>query len=294
MKKLTDDNNQIWDRPTLYMVATPIGNLEDITIRAVRVLKSVDLIAAESSAHTKELCRHYGILTRIIALNQHNQRARADAVLETLAAGGSAAYVSNAGTPGISDPGSYLVERILRAGIRVCPVPGPSAITGALSVSGLPAEGFLFAGFLPNRSAARRSELLKLAAEKWTIVFLEAPHRVKETLEDMLQVLGDRPLTMAREMTKIHEEVKRGTVSTILEHLELNEPRGEFTLVVGGSQEEMTEGLDDEKIVNIINLVAERPVGIKNTALRIAEVFDLPYRKVYRLCLARHRPSIDD
>jgi 16S rRNA (cytidine1402-2'-O)-methyltransferase len=293
LKKLAEEKNQIWDSPTLYMVATPIGNLEDITIRAVRVLKAVDLITAEGPAHTKELCRHYGIRTRIIALNQHNQRARAEEVLERLEAGGNVAYVSNAGTPGISDPGSYLAERILKAGMRVCPIPGPSAITGAVSVSGLPAEGFLFAGFLPNRAGARRSELMDLAAEKRTLVFLEAPHRVKETLKDMLEVLGDRPLTMAREMTKIYEEVRRGTVSTILQYLRLNEPRGEFTLVVGGGSEEKIEGLDDEKIVNIIELILKRPVGIKDTALRIAEVFDLPFRKVYRLCLARHKPPVD-
>lgn len=279
----------------MYMVATPIGNLEDMTLRALRILKNVDLIAAESPAHTRELCSHYGIRAKITGINQHNQKLRAAALVGMVKAGRSAAYVSNAGTPGISDPGSYLAELALKENIRLCPVPGPSAITSAISVSGFPAESYVFAGFLPNRSAARRRELQALAGEQRTLVFLEAPHRIRETLEDMLEVLGNRPVTLAREMTKIHEEVIRGTVGSILEQLKRREPKGEFTLVVGGNTEVTAVGLDDEKIVSIIELaMGTRPAGLKETARRIAELLDLPFRKVYRHCLERHRSSTQD
>ncbi|UCF55853.1 MAG: 16S rRNA (cytidine(1402)-2'-O)-methyltransferase, partial [Deltaproteobacteria bacterium] len=176
----------------LYIVSTPIGNLEDITLRALRILKSVDLIAAESVKHSRGLCQHYGIKTRLISYNQHNQQEKGPELIRRLKSGSDIALVTNAGTPGVSDPGSLLINQAMEKNINVSPIPGPSAVIAALSVSGLQAERFLFLGFLPNRSSKRRKELKNLISEHRTMVFFEAPHRLQAMLTDLKEILGDR------------------------------------------------------------------------------------------------------
>lgn len=277
---------------TLYVVATPIGNLDDITARALSILKAVGLIAAEGADHTRQLCAHYGISAKITSLNQHNQKTKSEQLLRILRHGRDIALVTNAGTPGISDPGSYLADAVLKAGLRLSPAPGPSAIISALSVSGLPAEQFVFAGFLPNRSGKRRQQLKDMAEEARTMIFLEAPHRVEVMLKDVLEILGDRTLTIAREMTKIFEEIKRGTVLSVLKDLSAEAPRGEYTIVLEGNRKPDGQSMDDTKLGRILELVFERPhKGMREIALRISEITDIPFRKVYKECLARGKPA---
>jgi 16S rRNA (cytidine1402-2'-O)-methyltransferase len=215
----------------LYVVATPIGNLEDISQRALRVLREVRLIAAEDTRKTKRLLNYYNIKTPLTSYFEHNRLAKLDHILERLAEG-DIALVSEAGMPGISDPGYELIAEAGRRNIPVVPVPGPSAVTTALAVSGLPADRFTFTGFLPNRAVARRRVLESLSGETGTIIALEAPHRLTAALADILAILGDRRLAVCRELTKLHEEVFRGTVSEAIKHF--TEPRGEFTLVIAG------------------------------------------------------------
>ncbi len=219
---------------TLFVVATPIGNLEDVTLRALRVMREVSLIAAEDTRRTARLLQHYSISTRTTSLHEHNERSKTPSLIARLAAGESIALVSDAGTPVVSDPGSHLVAAAHEAGIKVEPVPGPSAALAALSASGLAGHGFIFAGFPPNRSKARQVWLENLADEPKVLIFYEAPHRIRATLEDMLTALGDRTVGLGRELTKIHEQL---VVRPIYEHLrELKEERGEFTLVVAGAK----------------------------------------------------------
>ena len=219
---------------TLYLVSTPIGNLEDITLRALRVLKEVELIAAEDTRRTRRLLRHYQISRPLISYHDHNKEARSPSLLEKLNSGKSLALVSDAGTPGISDPAFYLVRLAIQHGVPVVPVPGPSALISALIVSGLPPDRFAFEGFLPAKSGRRRRKLKALAGEERTILFFESPYRLKRTLEDILEIMGDRRATVARELTKKFEEVTRGTVTQLLEHYGEKKPRGEVVIVLTG------------------------------------------------------------
>ncbi len=214
----------------LYVVATPIGNLEDITLRALRVLREAAVIAAEDTRRTARLLQHYSISTRTTSLHEHNERARIPVILGRLEAGESVALVSDAGTPLISDPGCLLVAAAHAAGIRVEPVPGPSAAMAAVSAAGLAAEQVLFLGFPPSRSKARKEWVQAVAGEQRLLVLFEAPHRILATLTDLYEILGDRPAALGRELTKAHEEL---VVRPISQHLEqIGEPRGEYTLVV--------------------------------------------------------------
>jgi 16S rRNA (cytidine1402-2'-O)-methyltransferase len=218
---------------TLLVVSTPIGNLEDITLRAVRVLDEVDLIACEDTRHTRKLLNHYGIKTRTISYHEHNERERAAELVALLQEGSNIALVTDAGTPGISDPGFRLVQLATQAGLPVSTVPGPTAFVAALAASGLPGDEFLFAGFLPSRSSARRARLTRLAAFPVTLIFYEAPHRIAQTLRDMSDVLGARIAVVARELTKIHEETVRGTLSELAAHFSAaNAARGEMVIIV--------------------------------------------------------------
>ncbi len=217
----------------LYLVATPIGNLEDITLRALRVLREADLIACEDTRQTQKLLNHYGIRKRLVSYHEHNEMTCAPELVIELEQGAKAALVSDAGTPVISDPGHRLVSLCLRHHIPVVPVPGPSALVAALAASGMPSEEFLFVGFLPSRAAARRKALARLASEPRTLVFYEAPHRIEEMLQDALDVLGPRPAVIAREVTKIHEEFLRGTLPELLERVRRKPLRGEMTLLIG-------------------------------------------------------------
>jgi 16S rRNA (cytidine1402-2'-O)-methyltransferase len=218
---------------TLYLVATPIGNLEDITARALRILREVRLIAAEDTRHTRQLLNHFGIETRCISYHEHNKLARLEEILTTLAVG-DVALVSDAGTPAISDPGYELVRACIDAGHTITPIPGPSAPIAALVASGLPTERFIFIGFLPRRSPERRALLQDLGELTVSIICFEAPHRLTDTLADALAVWGDRQVAIAKDLTKLFELIWRGTLSAALAHFEAEKPRGEYTLVFAG------------------------------------------------------------
>jgi 16S rRNA (cytidine1402-2'-O)-methyltransferase len=226
---------------TLYLVATPIGNLEDISLRALRVLGEAAVIAAEDTRHTRKLLSHHGIRARLVSLHEHNERARAPALVQRLLAGESIALVSDAGTPGLSDPGTDLVGAAAAAGVPIVPIPGPSAFLAALVASGLPASPVTFLGFLPVASGERRRALDALRSLPHTLVLFEAPHRLLRTLGDLTQVLGgERRAAVARELTKVHEEVFRGRLRETLDHFSATPPRGEFTLVIDGRAPERT------------------------------------------------------
>ena len=274
---------------TLYIVSTPIGNLEDITLRALKVLKSVDMIAAENVEHTKGLCKHYGIQTRVSAYNQHNRKARTPKLVRQIKSGQDVALVTDAGTPGISDPGVYLVSLAAEAGIVVTPIPGPSAAIAALSVSGMPSEQFLFLGFLPNKTGKRKKSLAGLTSEPRTMVFFEAPHRIRTMLSDLRDVLGDRKMVLMREITKVFEEAKRGTVNEVLQYLTPEKTRGEFTLVVEGKTAEQGQALSQEVLNRIENLLAEKNRSVRDIAECLSTEKGISYRQVYKACLARKK-----
>ncbi len=218
---------------TLFLVATPIGNLEDITLRALRVLREVRLIAAEDTRHTRRLLDHYTITTPCISYHEHNKLVRLDEILAVLAEG-DVALVSDAGTPAISDPGFELVNACIEAGITVSPIPGPAAPLAALVASGLPTDRFAFLGFLPRRGADRRALLAEMAELTFTLICFEAPHRLLDALSDMLAVLGDRRIVVANDLTKRFEELRRGTIAEMVTHFSTQRPRGEYTLVIAG------------------------------------------------------------
>jgi len=262
--------------PDLYVVATPIGNLEDITLRALRALREVKLIAAEDTRKTRRLLTHYDIKTPVTSYYEHNKLSKLEYILEKLGEA-DVALVSEAGMPGISDPGYELIAEAAKRKIKIIPVPGASAVTAALAVSGLPTDRFTFIGFLPSKAAARRKALEGIVDEPGTIIVLEAPHRIPAALEDILGVLGDRRIAIGRELTKIHEEVFRGTVSQAIKHFQ--EPRGEFTLVIEGrtarEKPQMTEEIERQleellrggaKAKDAVGAVAAR-TGIKKKEL---------------------------
>ncbi len=221
----------------IYIVSTPIGNLEDITLRALRVLQEVGLIAAESRDHTRKLCTHYNIKTPITSYNSHNQHYKGRILLEKAKSGIDIALVSDAGTPGLSDPGYRLIREAIDANIKLVPVPGVSASLAALSISGLPTDKFIFVGFFSNKKGRRRKELEGLKFESRTMIFFESPHRLVKMLTDMNEILGNRNIALAKEMTKVFEDVKRGSVSKILSLLTDEKIRGEYTIIVKGIKE---------------------------------------------------------
>ena len=231
---------------TLFLVATPIGNLEDITQRALRVLREVQVVAAEDTRRTRRLLEHFGLTTAVVSLFEHNERARIPGLLKRLSGGESVAVVTDAGSPGISDPGYPLVRAAVEAGLRVESVPGPSAVIAALQVSGLPTDAFVFVGFLPPKGAARRRRLEDLAQRRETIVAFESPHRIESCLADLEVVWGDRVMVLARELTKLHEHVLRGTPREVRAALTTGERRGEIVLVLAGrGRERRSKGGDE-------------------------------------------------
>jgi 16S rRNA (cytidine1402-2'-O)-methyltransferase len=234
------------NRPAcLYLVATPIGNLEDITLRALRILKEVDQIACEDTRHTQKLLSHYDIHKPLVSYHEHNELTRAPELVLAMEQGAQIALVSDAGVPLVSDPGYRLVTLCLRHHLTVIPIPGPSALLAALSASGLPNEEFLFAGFLPARSGERRRALERLRIEDRTIIFYEAPHRIEETLSEAREILGDRPACIAREVTKIHEEFRRGSLAELAASLADKPAHGEITLLIGPVPAEERSALRD-------------------------------------------------
>lgn len=232
---------------TLYLVATPIGNLEDMSPRAVRILKEAILIAAEDTRHTGKLLKHFGIETPLTSYFEHNKLNKLDFILEKLAAG-DVALVSDAGTPAVNDPGYELVRAALASGFDVKPVPGPSAPLAALTVSGLPTDSFLYLGYLPHKTSERHKSLTEVANLPYTLLFLESPYRIVESLEDLLSVLGDRRICVAREMTKMFEEYWRGNISGAVAYFKSQPARGEFTLVVEGKPKDETEKWTEEQL----------------------------------------------
>ena len=269
---------------TLYVIGTPIGNLEDLTFRAARVLGDVVLVAAEDTRVTGRLLRHLNISVRTVSYNEHNQSRRLPLLLEALAAG-DVALVTDAGTPGVSDPGSGLVSAAVDAGHRVEVVPGVSAVTAALSVSGMPADQFRFLGFLPRRSGDRRARLAPLTQSPDTLVLFEAPHRLQATLADLLDTLGDREVAVGRELTKLHEEVFRGPVSEAITHFA--GPRGEFVIVVrGASQQALDTGPDEETLAEASRRLRElraAGVGSRYAVAQVCTALGLPRNTAYRL-----------
>ena len=258
----------------LYVVATPIGNLADISKRALEVLATVDLVLAEDTRRTRVLLTHHGLSRPLQSLHEHNEGTRVRSLVQRLTTGESMALVSDAGTPSISDPGAFLVRQVTAAGVRVIPVPGASAAISALSVSGLPAERFVFEGYLPARGAARMARLAELVAERRTLVFYEAPHRVLATLDDMVAAFGDsRDAVLARELTKIHETVHRSPLGELacMVRLDPDQQRGEMVLVVAGSSD--TPGARDavevDRVLQVLldALPASRAAAIAATIL---------------------------
>jgi 16S rRNA (cytidine1402-2'-O)-methyltransferase len=266
--------------PALYIVATPIGNLEDISLRAVRTLREVKLIAAEDTRRTKQLLVTYDIKTPVTSYHEHNKWTKLEYILGCLE-GGDVALVCNAGMPGISDPGYELILAANRRGIPVVPIPGPSVVTTALVVSGLPTDRFIYIGFLPHKAGSRRRFLQSVADESGTIVILESPHRLRTALNDILLVLGDRKVAVCRELTKIHEEVFRGTISQAVEHF--TQPRGEFTLVIEGKGEEepqLTEAVERQ-----LHSLHQSGVTAKEAIARVAGETGLSKKELYRAWL---------
>ncbi len=269
--------------PTLYIVPTPIGNLEDITLRALRVLREVSLIAAEDTRTTRKLLSHYDIHTPLTSYHEHNKLAKLDAIFDALA-GGDVALVSDAGTPGISDPGYELIREALAREIPVVPLPGPSAVIVALVASGLPTDRFMFVGFLPRKSKALRDALAELADERATLIAYESPNRLEETLQAVIDVLGDRPVVVARELTKLFEEVWRGPASGALAHYRANPPKGEITLLVSGKIEEESAGpWDEDRVQAALQARLDAGESRKDAARAIAQESGWNRRDVYNL-----------
>jgi len=271
---------------TLYLVATPIGNLEDLTARALRLLGQVRLVAAEDTRRTGQLLLHFGLHTPLTSYFEHNKLAKLDHILRELESG-DVALVSDAGTPNLSDPGFELVRAALAAGHAVVPVPGASALLAALVASGLPTDAFVYLGFLPRKAAERRSLLASVGLERRTLVAYEAPHRLLETLAEVLAQLGDRPVAVARELTKLHEEIFRGPVSAAQTHFAAAPVLGEITLVIGGKPDRKVEPPEvawtEEQVVSA---VADRMGGgarLKEVARQVAELSGWSQRDVYRV-----------
>ncbi|MFN7944643.1 MAG: 16S rRNA (cytidine(1402)-2'-O)-methyltransferase [Blastocatellia bacterium] len=271
---------------SLYLVATPIGNLEDITLRALRVLKEADLIACEDTRHSRRLLDHYGITRPLVSYHEHNERERATELIERLQRGEKIALITDAGMPGISDPAYRVVTAAIAAGIRVIPLPGPTALVTALVASGLPTDSFLFAGFLPTKRQARRERLEELRAVRETLVFYEAPHRILETLLEARQVLGDRQAALARELTKLHEEFLRGPLSSISAQLETREPRGEMALVIAGCADDNAETaapVAASMLELIGHLMASQSLSRNDALKQAARMRGLSKKEAYRL-----------
>jgi len=267
---------------TLYLVATPIGNLEDITLRALRVLREeVSAIACEDTRQTQKLLEHFEIRKPLLSYHEHNEMARSEQIIETLERGESIALVSDAGTPLISDPGYRVVTAAISRGLAVIPVPGVSAALAALAASGLPTNEFRFIGFLPAKSFARRNLLEKIADEPATVIAYETPHRILECLRDMAELLGTRPIVLARELTKLHEEFLRGTASSIHQMLETRSAiKGEITLVIGRSE---TKAVIDDLYGEVLRIRQAEGLSRMNAIKAVAKRTGLPKREVYRM-----------
>jgi len=270
---------------TLYLVATPIGNLEDITLRALRVLKGVDLIACEDTRQTQKLLNHFMIAGRTVSYHEHNERERAAELIDQIDKGASVAVVTDAGTPGISDPGYWLVEKAIERGITVVPIPGAAAFVSAVIASGLPNDQFVFHAFLPSKSSDRRSALTSLRDSQSTHVFYEAPHRIVQALEDVAELLGpQRPVVVARELTKIYEEFLRGTAENVLKELKSRgEVKGEIVLLIGRSEGEQQNAVPRLTIAQQVReLMTAESLDEKEALKRAAKERGIRKSEAYR------------
>lgn len=267
---------------TLYLVATPIGNLEDMSPRAVRILRESVLIAAEDTRHTGKLLKHFAIETPITSYFEHNKINKLDFLLEKLSSG-DVALVSDAGTPAINDPGYELVKAALASDVEVVPIPGPSASIAALAVSGLPTDSFLYLGYLPHKTSERHRRLGEVESQPYTLVFLESPYRIVESLEDILSILGDRRICVAREMTKMFEEYWRGTASGAVEYFKSQPARGEFTLVVEGRKDDEGGVWTEEDVRSAIGRELAGEKSAKKISVELAKVSGWNKKEIYAL-----------
>ncbi len=280
---MTDNKTLPAEVPTLYIVPTPIGNLGDITQRALEVLSNVDMIAAEDTRHTGKLLSHFNIQTKTFALHDHNEQQKAQVLVEKLLQGASIALVSDAGTPLISDPGYHLVSQCRHAGVKVVPLPGACAVITALSASGLPSDSFSFEGFLPPKSKGRKDKFLEIAKVERTCIFYESPHRITDSLQDMLDILGaDRQVVLARELTKTFETIQSLPLGELIEWVNSddNQQRGEMVLLVHGHRSSEADTLPDEAIRTLGILVKELP--LKKAAALTAEIYNLKKNALYK------------
>jgi len=265
----------------LYIVATPIGNLEDITLRAIRTLSGVDLIAAEDTRHTSRLLAHYGICTPLISCHEHNEARRTGELIEKIRSGAAVALVSDAGTPSVSDPGYRLVRVAVEQGLNVIPIPGVSAVFTALCAAGLPTDAFVFLGFVPRKKGQRLNLLQSVSAEPRTLVFYESPRRITAFVGELCAVMGDRSAVLGREMTKLHEEFIRGNLSRIQAR---GAVKGECTLLVAGAKR--TETLSDTELADALRAALARPgVHISSLSKRLAQQYRLPRKTIYEMAL---------
>ncbi len=278
---------------TLYIVATPIGNLEDVTQRALRVLGEVDVVACEDTRRTRVLLNHFGIKTRTISYHEHNERERAEQICKLLLSGKNVALVSDAGTPLINDPGFRVTNAAIELSLPVVPIPGPTAFVSALVASGLPSDQFFFAGFLPARANARRAKLEELNAIPATLIFFEAPHRIAAALEDALEVLGNRPAAVARELTKLHEEIARGSLRELMQRFDAGWPaRGEIVLVISGAgidRAPATGGTEpaSRKLIERVSELEREGLEAKAALKKAARELGMKRAEAYRLVVAQ-------
>lgn len=263
---------------TLFVVATPIGNLEDITLRATRVLKEVDLIAAEDTRHTRKLLNYYDIATPLTSYFEHNKSKKGDYIINKLVEGKDVALVSDAGTPGISDPGYNLIKTAIDSRIKIVPIPGASAVIAALSISGLPADSFAFEGFLPNKEKAKREKLESLKGEPRTLIFYESPQRLSSTLHAVHDTIGNRNCFIARELTKLHEETLRGKISDVLATMEGKTVKGEVVIIIGGFHGEPFKG----SINNELDTAVKSGLSVKEAIAAVARGLGISKGEVYK------------
>lgn len=276
---------------TLYLVGTPIGNLNDFSPRAVETLKLVDFIAAEDTRVTLKLCNHFGIHKPLLSYYEHNRVESAAVILPRLLAGESCALVSDAGMPAISDPGEDLVRLCAEQGVTVAAVPGPSAVVTALAMSGLPTQRFTFEGFLSTSNKSRREHLDSLKNEHRTLVLYEAPHKLAETLSDLLETLGDRDVALCRELTKLHEEIIRTTLARAVERYQNERPRGEFVLVIRGAPVEKGPRLPLDEAMEVLESYRARGLSLKDAAKQAAAETGQSRNDLYHAALAREKQN---
>jgi 16S rRNA (cytidine1402-2'-O)-methyltransferase len=274
---------------SLYIVATPIGNLEDITQRALRVLGEVDLVACEDTRHTRKLLNHYSLNTKTVSYHEHNERERAAELLARLQDGANVAIVSDAGTPAVSDPGFRLVRLAAENGVRVVPIPGPTALISALVASGLPTNEFFFGGFLPARTSARRARFVDLRSINATLIFYEAPHRIAATLRDAREILGEREAVVARELTKLHEEIARGRLSELAERYSSSEnARGEIVLIIDRTviADQASETKPVASIGSLVEIFEKQGLDQRAALKKAARELGISRAEAYRLLVA--------